>query len=114
MRLVYKLVLGIIFIFLMISAIMQYLDYKNKLHYLILFKTQVNEEKEKAIKLSTQLHRLKDKKYLEKVIREKLNLSKKGEFILILPSPTPVPYKPTPTSVPHWRQWIETFQTGIE
>lgn len=46
---------------------------------------------------------------LEKTIRNKLNLTKPGETMVLIPQPTTTPTILTPTPLPVYKQWMNTF-----
>ena len=61
--------------------------------------------------LKRQLARSQSPNFIEKQAREKLNLGKEGEIILILPPISPIE-EPTPTPIenlPNWQKWVKIF-----
>jgi len=46
---------------------------------------------------------------LEKIIRNKLNMVKPDEVMVVLPNPTPQPKVTAPTATPNYRQWWDVF-----
>lgn len=65
-------------------------------------------EKQK-IELQTRIKKAQSYDYLEKKIRDDLQLTKPGETVVILSYPTPTPPSPTPTPKPIPLQWVEIF-----
>ncbi len=61
--------------------------------------------------LQRELAQAESKDFIEREARNKLNLGKEGEIILILPpispflTPTPVPVD----SSPNWQKWVKLF-----
>lgn len=51
----------------------------------------------------------KDPYELERTIRNRLNLTKPGEVMIIVPHPTVKPVSPTPTPLPVYQQWVKTL-----
>ncbi len=66
--------------------------------------------KKKKIELQTRIKKAKSPDFIEKSIRNKLQLTKPGETIVILSYPTPTPITPTPTPKPIPLQWVEIFK----
>lgn len=65
-----------------------------------------NEELQKQYEESRQLD------FIEKQAREKLNMSREGEVVVILPKLTSIP---TPTPTPYreiWQQWLKVLGFG--
>ena len=63
----------------------------------------------KKIELQTKIKKVKSLDYLEKIIREKLQLAQPGETIVILPYPTPTSaVNEKKQDIPS--QWLEIFK----
>lgn len=61
--------------------------------------------------LERQLAQVGSQEFIEKEARNKLNLGKEGEIVLILPSISPF-LTPTPIPVdisPNWQKWVKIF-----
>lgn len=77
---------------------------------------QESEEKlqatyEQQEDLKRQLARSQSTEFIERQAREKLNLGKDGEIILILPPISPIA-EPTPTPIENlanWQKWVKIF-----
>ena len=72
---------------------------------------KLQEEKERQENLKRQLAQVESNQYIEREARNKLNLGKEGEIILLLPSISPI-YEPTPTPLDYsanWQKWIGLF-----
>lgn len=72
---------------------------------------KLQEEKDKQDNLKKQLARVESNQYIEKEARNKLNLGREGEMIVLLPSVTPV-FLPTPTpveTIANWQKWMRLF-----
>lgn len=71
----------------------------------------LQEEKERQEDLKRQLAKVESDQYIEREARNKLNLGREGEIILLLPSVSPI-IEPTPTPVDttaNWQKWINMF-----
>lgn len=78
----------------------------------------ITDSEKKLVDLETEQDQLTRKfagvqtqQYMEKEARDKLNLGKDGEIVVLLPSISPIPYI-TPTVTPlqsSWRQWVGVF-----
>lgn len=61
--------------------------------------------------LKRKLSQTESQEFIEREARNKLNLGKEGEIVLILPSispfitPTPIP----PDISPNWQKWVKLF-----
>lgn len=69
------------------------------------------EVHEKQEELKRNLAKAQSTQFIEKQARDKLNLSKEGETLIILPPITPV-IEITPTITPalaNWEKWVEVF-----
>lgn len=72
---------------------------------------RLEEVREENQNLQRQLAKVESGEYIEKEARNKLNLGKEGEVMLILPSISPV-YTPAPTPIDrstNWQKWVKIF-----
>jgi cell division protein FtsB len=102
-----------IFIFiaatLILSLSKSLFEYKNKLNIYTQYQKETTKLKEERKNLQSGLKKNTDSSYLERQVREKLNLLKPGEKAIIIPQITIIPETtPTPTP-PAYRQWINLF-----
>lgn len=95
--------------FLFFSLIKNIIDYTRKLGFYEEFKKQVKLEEKKNISLKTEVIKAQDPYRIEKTIRDRLNLQRANEAVVILPKPTPTPVIITPTPAPNWRRWWMLF-----
>lgn len=109
MRLLKNLFLIFLVIFLSSSLVRNIIDYQKKKDFFEKFKTQVEKEKKKQLTLKTEILKKTDAYQLEKTIRNKLNLAKPDETVVILPLPTPTPKLITLPPLPNWQQWWQVF-----
>lgn len=107
---VFKQVIFFIFIFFLFSSLIPGIrDYKNKISFYNQTKKEYEAEKKRQIELQTEIAKKKSTDEVEKTIRNKLNLLKENEIVLIVPTPT---YFPTPTPTPNlanWQRWWNIF-----
>ena len=59
--------------------------------------------------IKKNLARLQSPEYIEKQAREKLNLGKEKEYVVILPAITPSPSPPLAENLPNWQRWLRLF-----
>lgn len=109
MRLIRKLFLYGLVLFSIISLSKNIIEYQKNLSFYNDYKDEYNKEKKVNVELKTQLVKAQDINEFEKIVRNKLNLHKKDETILIISNPTPIIITPTPTPPPIYRQWLNVF-----
>lgn len=109
MRLLKNLFLVFLVVFLSSSLIRNIIDFQKKKDFLQKFKTRVEKEEKKKLELKTEILKKTDAYQLEKTIRDKLNLTRSDEIVVVLPALTPTPTVVAPTPVPNWQQWWEVF-----
>lgn len=109
-----KLLRGLLILFcltLSINLVRSYINLTQKGDVVIETKKKLQEAKDKQDQLKRELAMVESPEYIEKQAREKLNLGKEDEIVLILPSvspfitPTPIPQPDFPT----WRKWVNVF-----
>lgn len=109
MRGVKKILLYLFLGFILFSFVKNIFDYQKSLSFYQNSKSDFEKEKKQNIELKTWALKNSDSFEKEKIIRNKLNLSKGDEVSLIIPKPTSVPVKITPTATPVYMQWWKTF-----
>jgi len=109
MKLLKNLFLVFLVVFLSSSLIRNVIDYQKKIDFIQKFKAEVEKEKKKKLTLKTEILKKTDPYELEKTMRDKLNLTRKNEIVVILPLPSPTPAPITPTPLPSWQQWWQIF-----
>lgn len=79
----------------------------------IIEKTNNNLEKveQENKDLKEKLSEVQSKDYVEKQARDKLNLGKEGEVVLILPSVSPPPPKEEKKILANWEKWLALFKS---
>ena len=109
MKKLQKFFVFLFFGFIFLSFVRNIIDYKKNLDFYQGFKKEYESEKKNNISLKTQILKNEDPSEVEKSIRDKLNLAKKDETVIIVPSPTPTPTKISPTPFPIYLQWFSAF-----
>lgn len=71
---------------------------------------RLSEAQKKNRQLKEKLAEVQSESYVEKQAREKLNLAREGEVVVILPKITPEPEVEEPREIPNWQKWIEIFK----
>lgn len=72
---------------------------------------RLEKAKEENEDLKKQLAQVESRQYIEKEARNKLNLGREGEMIILLPSISPI-LEPTPTipdTSSNWEKWVKIF-----
>ncbi len=85
------------------------MEYRNNLAFYQEYKDEYLKEKKRNGELKTEYVKTQDVYEFEKTVRNKLNLHKKNEVVLIVPEPTPTTAIFSPTPMPNYQQWIDTF-----
>ncbi len=109
MRLIKRVIILLLLIFLLSSLLRNILSYRDKIQFYQDFKKAYDTEKKQNITLQTQILKKKSYSELEKTIRDKLNLLQPDEIAITIPTPTPGIPSVTPTPAPNWIQWWNVF-----
>jgi len=105
-----KIILFILLIVIISALTKNLINFYQRYQFYLQFENEYQRLKKENLELKTQLLRKKDRFEIEKKIREKLNLGRENETVIILPpSPTPQPTAITPTPKPNWQQWMELY-----
>lgn len=104
-----KIILIFLVCFLIYSLIPNVINYKNKLEFYNKTKKDYEKEIKKNNQLKTRIAKEKSLAELEKNIRNNLNLTKKNELVIIMPS-IKITLSPTPTPIiKNWEKWKKIF-----
>lgn len=109
MSLVKRFIFLLFVLFFLSSLSKNILEYRRNIEFYNSYKNEYEEEKKKNNQLKTLLVKTVDAHQMEKMIRNKLNLHKDNESIIIVPQITPTPTILTPTPLPNYQQWANTF-----
>lgn len=104
-----KIMYLFLFFFFLSSLTRNIIEYRKNFSFYEGYKNAYEEEQTKNNKLKTLLVKTADAHQLEKTLRNKLNLTKDKESVVILNIPTPTPTMKTPTPQPNYEQWLTTF-----
>jgi len=127
MRIIFKLhqkfgsfsfyILLFVVVILSISLIRNIIYVGNASNRILEAQQKLEGLKSEQSKLQSELQEIKSRSYLEKQIRDKLNLVDKGEIVLVLPeeevlkrfSPRSVQEAEEFLPPPNWKAWFELF-----
>jgi hypothetical protein len=109
MPLIKRFIFLMLALFFLSSLSKNILEYRKNIEFYNGYKNEYEEEKKKNNELKTLLVKTVDAHQMEKMIRNKLNLHKDNESIIIVPQITPTPTIIAPTPVPNYKQWADTF-----
>jgi len=96
-------------IFFILSLTKNIIEYQKNLSFYQDYKEEYIAEKKRNTELKTELVKAQDINEFEKIVRNKLNLHKEDETIMVIPNPTPTVLIPSPTVPPPYRQWLNVF-----
>jgi hypothetical protein len=104
-----KIAFLIVLFFLLISLARNVFDYQRNISFYE--ETKINFEKATLKNKELILHKQANSSpfEVEKNLRNKQNLLRKNEIIVIIPSPSPIPIQAARLSEPPYRQWIRLF-----
>ena len=104
-----RMVIFTLSLFLIISLIRSIWSLLQKENIVIEEEKRLAEIRRKNQELKSKLTDLEGKTFIEKQAREKLGLGKEGDFVVLLPSITPV-VEPSPTPVlENWQKWVKLY-----
>lgn len=109
MGLVRKAVVGIVFLFLLVSLVKNFSEFRRNLQFYESYQSQLREVQQENARLLTQKTLKSSPREVEKTIRNQLNLLKDGEIAVIVPPPSPTPSPVITPLPPVYRQWWNTF-----
>lgn len=104
-----KTLIAFLLIFLIYSLSHNIFEYKKKLALYMDYKKDYQEALEKNKKLKTEVLKSQDYYFLEKNIRQKLNLLQPNEIAIILPKLTLTPSHAPKIEKPVYQKWLELF-----
>jgi len=102
-----RIVLLLLVVFLISSLTKSIGEYHNNQQFYQKSRAEFEKEQNLNKELQTKLIKSKDIHQFEKIVRDKLDLHKRDEYVLIIPNPTPTVIIPTPTPLPAVYQWAE-------
>ena len=107
LRLIKNTILGILIVSLMYSLSKNIFGYTDKLDFYHEYRKEYEKENELNKQLKSDLKRSKDYYFVEREIREKLNLLQPQEEAIILPKITITPTPPPAITPAPYKQWID-------
>jgi cell division protein FtsB len=109
MKLLRKIIFILLVLFFLFSLTKNFFNYQRNLDFYNNYKDDYEKEKKQNVTLKTQILKKSDLYEIEKVIRNKLNLSRPNEVPIIVPPTTPTPMLISPTPAPPYQQWLSLF-----
>lgn len=109
MRRFKSILAGFLVLFFLYSLTKNFYEYRKNIAFYESYKAEYTKEKRTNSELKTQLLKNSDPHEVEKIIRNKLNLTRPDEVAVIIPLPTPTAYTPSPTPMPVYKQWADSF-----
>lgn len=104
-----RIILFLLAFFFLTALSRNIFEYQKNYSFYNQYKQDYEKEKKRNIELKTMLVKTEDSFEFEKSVRNKLNLHKENETILVIPEPTPTIFTPTPTAVPNYQMWLDVF-----
>jgi len=104
-----KMLFLFVFFFLLISLIRNIADYHNSLNFYEVTKKNFEKavEENKALKIKKLAN--SSAFQIEKNLRDKQNLSREHEVVIIVPPPSPTPTPRITPAIPIYAQWATIF-----
>src|SRR3989338_2224476 len=107
-------IFSFIAVFLVYSLTRNFFSYREKAQFYSSLKSEYNKEEDRNKKLKSDIKRSSDYYYVERKIREKLNLLQPDETAVIIPPISPSP-TPTPVVVKKpYELWLELLCRGCK
>lgn len=106
-----QLILGIAAIMLVVNVVHTWINLEKRGDIVKETAGRLEKSKQQKENLERELARVQSQEYIEKEARDKLNLGREGEVVLLLPTistnqgPTPTPLQ----DVPNWQRWWKLF-----
>ncbi len=104
-----KIVIVIIGILLVVNLVRSFQLVTEKSKVIGEGQNRLFEEQARNDKLKRELAKVESREYIEKNAREKLNLGKEGEYVVILPPMTPMPTPTVGKIVSNPEAWMKVF-----
>ena len=99
-------------LFLIASLTRNIFSYKDKVNFHTQLQTEHESEKALNKKLKSEVQKGSDYYYIERQIREKLNLLQEGEISIIIPDITPSPTPAPPVVKEPYEMWLDLMTKG--
>ncbi len=104
-----QVILFILAVFFLSALSKNIFEYRKNLAFYNQNRDEFEKEKKRNIELKTLLVKTNDIHEFEKAVRNKLNLHKSDEYILVIPDATPTPSAIEPTTIPNPVKWLQIF-----
>lgn len=106
-----EIIIAAVLLMLLVNVFKSWVRLNLRLQFIKDAKIKLVEEEKKQENLQRELAKTQTNDFIEKEAREKLNMTKDGEFIIMLPTPM-LPISPTPTPIDeatNVEKWISLF-----
>ncbi|MBP7967821.1 septum formation initiator family protein [Candidatus Woesebacteria bacterium] len=104
-----RIIVLLIASFFIMSLTKNIMEYRKNLAFYQDYKNEYLKEKKHNEELKTEYVKTQDVYEFEKTVRNRLNLHKKNEVVLIVPEATPTIAILPPTPIPNYQQWVDIF-----
>lgn len=94
---------------LIISLSKNILEYHTRRQVFVQYEKQLQEQRDQNKKLRMAIAQSRDYFAVEEVIREKLNKTKPGEYVILMPSSPQTSQSASQQNKPTYRQWFDLF-----
>ena len=94
---------------LIVSLTKNIFEYRHKQEFYTLYEKQLQNEQKHNKKLKSSIAQSSDYFTVEEVIREKLNKTKPGEYVIVMPNNNQITQSASQPTKPTYRQWIDLF-----
>lgn len=102
-----NILLVFIALFLGVSLTRNIFSYQDKMRFYADLRTEHDKENARNKKLKSDMSKSTDYFYIERQIRDKLNLLQEDEVSLIIPPVTPIPTSAPVVEKKPYEQWVE-------
>ena len=101
-----RIVIILLAIFFITSLSKNLLEYRKNISFYEDYRSEYLKEKKRN---EESYVKTQDTYEFEKTVRNKLNLHKENEVVLIIPEPTPTTFVPSATPMPNYKQWADVL-----
>ena len=105
----YNIVTVIIGVLLVVNLVRSFQSVSEKSKVIEEAQNKLFEEQVRNDELKRKLAKVESREYIEQSAREKLNLGKEGEYVVILPQMTPMPTPTISQAVSNLEAWMRVF-----
>ena len=107
-----KIIFILLGIFALVSLTQSLIQFSKNMAFFEAYKKEYDAESKRNLELKTTIKDLQNISEFEKIARDKLNLHKENEFVLIIPDPTPTPAPTIKIEPPKYKLWLDALTKG--